>query len=88
MGVWSVSYLQSTFWDIRDNLTRMVHSFPLFRRVLGDVYRINPPLATFYIISRVWAGVEPVFMMYMSNQLIEHVCVAIHIKRSLIIKRF
>ncbi|KAG6811286.1 hypothetical protein H0H92_008153 [Tricholoma furcatifolium] len=71
-GIWKIMTLKrSSFlhgpvtWMDWDKYTS---ALPHVRRLLWDVYSLNPPLILLYLVSRLWQGIEPGISMYASSQ--------------------
>ncbi|KAG6825641.1 hypothetical protein H0H92_002973, partial [Tricholoma furcatifolium] len=72
-GVWKIMTLRrSSFLHgpvLWTNWDKYTSALPHVRRLLWDVYSLNPPLVLLYLVSRMWQGIEPGISMYASSQL-------------------
>ncbi|GLB44207.1 putative ABC transporter [Lyophyllum shimeji] len=72
VGIWQVLTLKESF-SIKPSRwvewNKYISTLPHIRRLVGDIYALNPPLVILYLASRAWKGVVPGITVYVSSQL-------------------
>jgi hypothetical protein len=70
LGVWGVLLQQESPLDFRKEWSDLFSTLPLIRRVVTEIYILDPSLFIFFIISKVWAGIESALLLYLSSRLL------------------
>ncbi len=58
LGVWKVSFLKSTPFNVRERISDFGSAFPYFHRLALEVYTLEPVLAILFVLNRLWKAVE------------------------------
>ncbi|KAK0205768.1 P-loop containing nucleoside triphosphate hydrolase protein [Desarmillaria ectypa] len=70
LGVWKVSFLQSTPFNVRKQISDLGSAFPYFHRLAIEVYTLEPVLVMFFVLNKLWKGVEGALLLYFSSRIL------------------
>ncbi|KAG7439707.1 P-loop containing nucleoside triphosphate hydrolase protein [Guyanagaster necrorhizus] len=70
LGIWKVSSLKSTPFNIRKQFSDLGSAFPYFFRLAVEVYTLEPVLAIMFVLNKLWKGVEGALLLYFSSRIL------------------
>lgn len=70
LGVWKVSFLKSTPFNVRERISDFGSAFPYFHRLALEVYTLEPVLAILFVLNRLWKAVEGALLLYLSSRIL------------------
>ncbi|KAK0440861.1 P-loop containing nucleoside triphosphate hydrolase protein [Desarmillaria tabescens] len=70
LGVWKVSYLKNTPFNVRKQISDLGAAFPYFQRLALEVYSLEPMLAILFVLNKLWKGVEGALLLYFSSRIL------------------
>ncbi len=76
LGVWKVSVLKSSPLNLRKQFSDLKDALRCFKRLAIDVYTLEPILATLFVFSKLWSGVQSALLLYFSSHILRMVRVS------------
>ncbi|KDR69212.1 hypothetical protein GALMADRAFT_924742 [Galerina marginata CBS 339.88] len=73
LGFWNVKVGTTRNFFYGRHLEEIKAAYPLFRRLFQDVYSLSPRLFMFFLLCRIWSGVEDAILMHLSSSLLRMV---------------
>ncbi|KAK0209673.1 P-loop containing nucleoside triphosphate hydrolase protein [Armillaria fumosa] len=70
LGVWKVSFLKSTPFNVREQISDLGSAFPYFHRLAVEVYTLEPVLAILFVLNKLWKAVEGALLLYLSSRIL------------------
>jgi len=70
LGVWRVLLQEESSWDIRKHWRDLSSTLPLSRRLATEIFYLDPWLFIFFVVSKVWTGIESALLLYLSSRLL------------------
>ncbi|KAK0191810.1 hypothetical protein F5146DRAFT_1050380 [Armillaria mellea] len=70
LGIWTVSLLKRAPLNFGKQLLDFKEAFGYFKRLAFDVYTLEPILAIFFILNKIWSGVQTALLLYLSSQML------------------
>ncbi|KAK0492630.1 P-loop containing nucleoside triphosphate hydrolase protein [Armillaria luteobubalina] len=75
LGVWKVSTLKASESpsNLRKQFLELKDACQYTKRVVVDVYTLEPVLATLFVFNKIWSGVQSALLLYFSSQILRMV---------------
>ncbi|KAK0464132.1 P-loop containing nucleoside triphosphate hydrolase protein [Armillaria novae-zelandiae] len=75
LGVWKVSILKAfkSPSNLRNQFLDLKDALRYIRRLVIDVYTLEPVLTTLFVFNKIWSGVQSGLLLYFSSQILRMV---------------